>query len=33
MRERLDESDVAADPVVQFRAWFDEAVQARSCRW
>ena len=32
MRERLDEGDVAADPVAQFRAWFDEAVRA-SCRW
>ena len=29
MRERLDESDVAADPITQFRAWFDEAVQAQ----
>lgn len=28
MRERLDEKDVAADPVTQFRAWFDEAVRA-----
>ena len=28
MRERLDESDVAADPLTQFRAWFDEAVRA-----
>src|SRR5687767_6555642 len=28
MRERLDEGDVAADPIVQFRAWFDEAVAA-----
>ena len=28
MRERLDEADVAADPIVQFRAWFDEAVRA-----
>ncbi|MGZ8202910.1 MAG: pyridoxamine 5'-phosphate oxidase [Burkholderiales bacterium] len=29
MRERLDERDVAADPIAQFRAWFDEAVQAQ----
>ena len=29
MRERLDEGDVAADPIAQFRAWFDEAVQAQ----
>jgi pyridoxamine 5'-phosphate oxidase len=28
MRERLDEKDAAADPVTQFRAWFDEAVRA-----
>ena len=28
MRERLDEKDVATDPVTQFRAWFDEAVRA-----
>lgn len=28
MRERLDEGDAAADPVTQFRAWFDEAVRA-----
>jgi pyridoxamine 5'-phosphate oxidase len=28
MRERLDEGDVAADPIEQFRAWFDEAVKA-----
>jgi pyridoxamine 5'-phosphate oxidase len=28
MRERLDESDVAADPIAQFRAWFDEAARA-----
>ena len=28
MRERLDESDVAGDPIVQFQAWFDEAVKA-----
>src|SRR5687767_11650233 len=27
MRERLDEGDVAPDPLVQFRAWFDEAVR------
>ena len=26
MRESLDEGDVAKDPIVQFRAWFDEAV-------
>ena len=29
MRARLDETDVEADPIVQFRQWFDEAVQAR----
>jgi pyridoxamine 5'-phosphate oxidase len=29
MRERLDEGDVASDPSAQFRAWFDEAVQAQ----
>jgi pyridoxamine 5'-phosphate oxidase len=28
MRERLDESDVAVDPIAQFRAWFDEAARA-----
>jgi pyridoxamine 5'-phosphate oxidase len=28
MRERLDESDVAADAIAQFRAWFDEAARA-----
>ena len=28
MRERLDESDVAHDPIVQFQAWFDEAVKS-----
>src|SRR5215216_2583152 len=28
MRERLDEGDVAADPLTQFRRWFDEAVQS-----
>ena len=28
MRERLDESDVAPDPIAQFRAWFDEAARA-----
>ena len=28
MREQLEENDVAADPVTQFRAWFDEAVRA-----
>lgn len=27
MRERLDEGDVAGDPITQFRRWFDEAVQ------
>jgi pyridoxamine 5'-phosphate oxidase len=27
MRERLDEGAVAADPITQFRAWFDEAVR------
>ncbi len=29
MRERLDEAGVARDPVVLFRAWFDDAVKAR----
>lgn len=29
MRERLEEGDVARDPIVQFRAWFDEAVRAQ----
>lgn len=29
MRETLDEGDVAADPITQFRAWFDEAVRAQ----
>ena len=29
MREKLDEQDVAADPITQFRAWFEEAVQAQ----
>lgn len=29
MRARLDESDVAPDPIAQFRRWFDEAVQAQ----
>ena len=29
MRERLDEGDVAQDPIVQFRAWFDETVKAQ----
>ena len=29
MRERLDERDVAPDPIVQFQAWFDEAVKAQ----
>ena len=29
MRERLDESAVAADPIAQFRAWFDEAARAQ----
>ena len=28
MRERLDEEHVAADPMTQFRAWFDEVVRA-----
>jgi pyridoxamine 5'-phosphate oxidase len=28
MRESLDERDVAADPLVQFGRWFDEAVRA-----
>ena len=27
MRERLDEGDVARDPIAQFRRWFDEAIQ------
>src|SRR5690349_6066365 len=29
MRERLDEINVARDPLAQFRAWFGEAVQAQ----
>lgn len=29
MRETLDEQRVAADPISQYRAWFDEAVQAQ----
>jgi len=29
MRERLDESGVARDPVTQFTRWFDEAINAR----
>ncbi len=29
MRERLDESDVATDPIAQFRVWFDETVKAQ----
>ena len=29
MRERLDEGDLAADPLAQFRAWFEEAVKAQ----
>ena len=29
MRERLDEGGVTADPIAQFRAWFDEAAQAQ----
>jgi pyridoxamine 5'-phosphate oxidase len=29
MRARLDEGDVARDPLDQFRAWFDEAVKAQ----
>lgn len=29
MRERLDKGDVAADPIAQFRAWFDEAAQGQ----
>ena len=28
LRERLDESGVASDPIVQFQAWFDEALRA-----
>jgi pyridoxamine 5'-phosphate oxidase len=27
MRERLDEGDVARDPIAQFRRWFDDAVK------
>ena len=27
MRERLDESDLAREPIAQFRKWFDEAVR------
>jgi pyridoxamine 5'-phosphate oxidase len=27
MRERLDESDAAPDPIAQFRKWFDDAVR------
>lgn len=29
MRERLDEADVARDPLSQFRAWFHEIVEAQ----
>jgi pyridoxamine 5'-phosphate oxidase len=29
MRERLDEGAVAADPIAQFRAWFEEAARAQ----
>jgi pyridoxamine 5'-phosphate oxidase len=29
MRERLDEDDVAREPITQFTRWFDEAVNAR----
>ena len=29
MRERLDEGAVAAEPIAQFRAWFDEAARAQ----
>jgi pyridoxamine 5'-phosphate oxidase len=29
LRERLDEADVKAEPIAQFRAWFDEAVRAQ----
>ena len=29
MRERLDEKDVAPDPLEQFARWFDEAVKAQ----
>jgi pyridoxamine 5'-phosphate oxidase len=29
MRESLDEDAVADDPITQFRAWFDEAVQTK----
>ncbi|MEO8040344.1 MAG: pyridoxamine 5'-phosphate oxidase [Betaproteobacteria bacterium] len=28
LRERFDEADAAADPIDQFRRWFDEALQA-----
>jgi pyridoxamine 5'-phosphate oxidase len=28
MRESLDEKDVARDPVMQFKRWFEEALQA-----
>ena len=29
MRETLDESRVARDPIAQFKSWFDEAVKAQ----
>jgi pyridoxamine 5'-phosphate oxidase len=29
MKQALDERDVSPDPLAQFRAWFDEAVQAQ----
>jgi pyridoxamine 5'-phosphate oxidase len=29
MRERLDEGNVAPDPIAQFRAWFEEAARAQ----
>lgn len=29
LRERLDETDVKAEPIAQFRAWFEEAARAQ----
>lgn len=29
IRERLDVADVVRDPIAQFRAWFDETVEAK----
>jgi len=29
MARRLDEADAAVDPIVQFQAWFDDAVKAK----